>query len=54
MGRTDLAAVATAFGGRGSRAGRRCLGGAIVEALGANTFSVIACEIEADLYVDRI
>jgi hypothetical protein len=27
---------------------------ALQEALGADTFSVIACEIEADLYVDRI
>jgi len=55
IGRTDLAAVATAFGGRGFNVRDvSTLEVALLEALAVETFSVIACEIEADLYVDRI
>ena len=53
LGRTDLPAVARAFGGAGAEvASAEELHAALVEALAAPGFSVIACSISADSYVD--
>ncbi|MFL5331663.1 MAG: thiamine pyrophosphate-binding protein [Geminicoccaceae bacterium] len=53
LGRTDLPAVARAFGGEGSEvASTDELREALLEALAAPGFSLIACRIRADSYVD--
>ena len=55
LGRTDLAAVARAFGGRGVTAGSEAeLKAALAEALAAATFTLIACPIDLESYVDRL
>ena len=55
LGRTDLAAVARAFGGRGVTAGSEAeLKAALAEALAATTFTLIACPIDLESYVDRL
>jgi acetolactate synthase-1/2/3 large subunit len=55
LGRTDFAAVATAFGGWGVTVrDTEGLAAALDHALAAGTFGVIACEIEAGAYVGRI
>jgi acetolactate synthase I/II/III large subunit len=53
LGRTDLPAVAQAFGGAGAEvASAEELRDALVEALAVPGFSVIACSISADSYAD--
>lgn len=54
FGRTDFAVVARALGGHGVRvADRAALGAAVREGLAADTFTVIAAEIEPRAYDDR-
>lgn len=55
LGRTDLPAVARAFGGRGVQVGSAAaLRAALAEALAAPCFTLMACSIEVDSYAGRI
>jgi acetolactate synthase-1/2/3 large subunit len=55
LGRTDLPAVARAFGGRGVQVGDAAsLRAALAEALAAPCFTLVACAVEADAYAGRI
>jgi acetolactate synthase I/II/III large subunit len=54
LGDTDLPAVARAFGGVGVQVTTAtALRAALDEALTAPVFTLIACQISADCYVDR-
>jgi acetolactate synthase-1/2/3 large subunit len=54
LGRTDLPAVARAFGGRGVQvASAEALRAALAEALTAPAFTLLACQIAAEDYTGR-
>ena len=55
LGRTDLPAVARAFGGRGVQVGStEGLRAALAEALAAPVFTLLACTVAAEDYRDRL